>query len=95
MTGWRLGWLVLPAALTQAMGKLIEFNTSCAPVFIQRAAQAALQRGDEITPGLVAHLRLCRDTLIPLLQAMPGCDAWPSPGAACTPSSVWTGMAIA
>ena len=72
MTGWRLGWLVLPAALTQAMGKLIEFNTSCAPVFIQRAAQVALQRGDQITPALVQHLRTCRDTLVPLLQAMPG-----------------------
>jgi aspartate/methionine/tyrosine aminotransferase len=72
MTGWRLGWLVLPAALTQTMGKLIEFNTSCAPVFVQRAAQAALKRGDEITPALVNHLRVCRDTLVPLLLAIPG-----------------------
>jgi len=72
MTGWRLGWLVLPASLTTAIGKLIEYNTSCAPVFIQRAALAALARGDEVTPGLVAHLRLCRDTLVPLLQATPG-----------------------
>ncbi|WP_372660172.1 pyridoxal phosphate-dependent aminotransferase [Hydrogenophaga sp.] len=72
MTGWRLGWLVLPASLTQAMGKLIEFNTSCAPVFIQRAATVALERGDEVTPALVVHLRHCRDTLVPLLQAVPG-----------------------
>lgn len=74
MTGWRLGWLVLPAFLTEAVGKLIEFNTSCAPVFVQRAAQLALARGDEITPGLVAHLRTCRDTLVPLLQALPGVE---------------------
>jgi aspartate/methionine/tyrosine aminotransferase len=72
MTGWRLGWLVVPASLTAAIGKLIEYNTSCAPVFIQRAALAALARGDEVTPALVAHLRLCRDTLVPLLQATPG-----------------------
>lgn len=72
MTGWRLGWLVLPQELTHAMGKLIEFNTSCAPVFIQRAALAAIQRGDEITPALVAHLQICRDTLVPLLRATPG-----------------------
>jgi aspartate/methionine/tyrosine aminotransferase len=72
MTGWRLGWLVLPASLTAAVGKLIEFNTSCAPVFIQRAALTAMQRGDEVTPALVAHLKLCRDTLVPLLQATPG-----------------------
>jgi aspartate/methionine/tyrosine aminotransferase len=74
MTGWRLGWLVLPATLTEAVGKLIEFNTSCAPVFVQRAAQLALARGDEITPGLVAHLRTCRDTLVPMLQALPGVE---------------------
>ncbi|AOW14309.1 aspartate aminotransferase [Hydrogenophaga crassostreae] len=72
MTGWRLGWLVMPASLTRAMGKLVEFNTSCAPVFIQRAALTALQRGDEVTPALVAHLKACRDTLVPLLKATPG-----------------------
>ena len=43
MTGWRLGWLVVPPALLDAIGKLIEFNTSCAPVFVQRAGLAALQ----------------------------------------------------
>ncbi|AOF86718.1 aminotransferase class I and II family protein [Hydrogenophaga sp. RAC07] len=72
MTGWRLGWLVLPAALTPALGKLIEFNTSCAPVFVQRGATVALQRGSEVTPALVAHLKTCRDTLVPLLRAVPG-----------------------
>ena len=72
MTGWRLGWLVLPPTLTAAVGKLIEFNTSCAPVFVQRAATAALQRGGEVTPALVRHLRQCRDTLVPLLRALPG-----------------------
>ncbi len=72
MTGWRLGWLVLPPAMTHAVGKLIEFNTSCAPVFTQRAAVVALQRGPEVTPALVAHLQLCRDTLVPLLRAVPG-----------------------
>ncbi len=72
MTGWRLGWLLLPKALTHPVGKLIEFNTSCAPVFVQRAATVALQRGDEVTPGLVKHLQLCRDTLVPLLREVPG-----------------------
>ncbi|WP_310565960.1 pyridoxal phosphate-dependent aminotransferase [Hydrogenophaga sp.] len=72
MTGWRLGWLVLPSALTHAVGKLIEFNTSCAPVFVQRAATVALQRGDEVTLPLVRHLQTCRDTLVPLLRGIPG-----------------------
>ncbi len=71
MTGWRLGWVVVPATLTQAMGKLIEFNTSCASVFTQRAAMAALAGRSEVTPRVVAHLRQCRDTLVPLLAAMP------------------------
>ncbi len=74
MTGWRLGWLVMPPGLTEAMGKLIEFNTSCAPVFVQRAAQQALARAEEVTPALVAHLKTCRDTLVPALQALPGIE---------------------
>ena len=80
MTGWRLGWLVLPPALVDAMGKLIEFNTSCASVFTQRAGIAALAHGDEITPGVVAHLKACRDTLVPLLAAIPGVEVAPARG---------------
>ena len=80
MTGWRLGWLVMPPAMTPHMGKLIEFNTSCASVFTQRAGIAALHHTDAITPGVVAHLKLCRDTLIPLLQALPGVQVAPARG---------------
>ncbi|MBO9677788.1 MAG: pyridoxal phosphate-dependent aminotransferase [Acidovorax sp.] len=72
MTGWRLGWLVMPPSMAPHMGKLVEFNTSCASVFTQRAGVAALGMADEITPRVVAHLRQCRDTLVPLLQAVPG-----------------------
>jgi aspartate/methionine/tyrosine aminotransferase len=57
--------------MTHHMGKLIEFNTSCASVFTQRAAIAAVTRTDEVTPRVVAHLKSCRDTLVPLLQALP------------------------
>ena len=80
MTGWRLGWLVMPASMTPHMGKLVEFNTSCAPVFIQRAGLVALQRTDDVTPQLVAHLKTCRDTLVPLLQAVPGVEVAPAKG---------------
>jgi aspartate/methionine/tyrosine aminotransferase len=72
MTGWRLGWLVMPPAMAVHIGKLIEYNTSCAPVFVQRGALAALAHEAEITPRIVAHLKACRDTLLPLLQAVPG-----------------------
>ena len=71
MTGWRLGWMVMPPSMTHHVGKLLEFNTSCAPVFVQRAAIVALQRTLDVTPRVVAHLKLCRDTLVPLLQALP------------------------
>ncbi|MDA7417210.1 pyridoxal phosphate-dependent aminotransferase [Xenophilus arseniciresistens] len=80
MTGWRLGWLVMPPALVDAMGKLIEFNTSCTSVFTQRAGLAALAQAEEITPRVVAHLRRCRDTLLPLLAAVPGVQVQSPPG---------------
>ena len=72
MTGWRLGWLVAPPVLMPAIGKLIEFNTSCAPVFIQRAGLAALAGAADFVPGLVHRLQACRDTLLPALAAVPG-----------------------
>ncbi len=72
MTGWRLGWLVMPQSMESAMGKLIEFNTSCASVFTQRAGLVALERREEVTPRLVQHLKACRDTLVPALQSLPG-----------------------
>jgi len=80
MTGWRLGWLVMPTAMTHHMGKLIEFNTSCASVFTQKAGIVALQNTADITPRVVAHLKACRDTLVPLLQAVPGVQVAPAKG---------------
>ncbi|HVZ42936.1 MAG TPA: pyridoxal phosphate-dependent aminotransferase [Ramlibacter sp.] len=80
MTGWRLGWLVMPHAMTRPMGKLIEFNTSCASVFTQRAAQVAIERTEDVTPQVVSHLKLCRDTLVPLLQPLPGVEVQPARG---------------
>ncbi|MDD5325952.1 MAG: pyridoxal phosphate-dependent aminotransferase [Polaromonas sp.] len=80
MTGWRLGWLVMPPTMTLHMGKLIEFNTSCAPVFVQRAGWVAIERTADVTPRVVNHLKTCRDTLIPLLQAVPGVQVAPASG---------------
>lgn len=80
MTGWRLGWLVMPPAMTHHMGKLIEFNTSCASVFTQRAAVEAIRRTADVTPRVVAHLKACRDTLVPLLQALPRVELTPAKG---------------
>ncbi|MCT8177810.1 pyridoxal phosphate-dependent aminotransferase [Variovorax sp. CY25R-8] len=80
MTGWRLGWLVLPPALVEGIGKLIEFNTSCASVFTQRAGVVAIEHTAEITPRVVTHLKHCRDTLVPLLAAVPGVQVAPARG---------------
>lgn len=70
----------MPPDRTPHVGKLLEFNTSCAPVFVQRAARVALAETEAITPRIVAHLRACRDTLVPLLQALPGVRTGSAPG---------------
>jgi len=80
MTGWRLGWLVAPTDLLPAFGKLLEFNTSCAPVFVQRAGLAALQTADATVPALVQRLKNCRDTLLPLLAQIPKVEVAVPPG---------------
>ena len=80
MTGWRLGWLVLPAKHAEAAGKLLEFNTSCAPVFIQHAGQAALAMAATTVPELIARLKICRDTLLRSLQMLPGVRVAVPPG---------------
>jgi aspartate/methionine/tyrosine aminotransferase len=80
MTGWRLGWLVLPAGCESAIGKLIEFNTSCAPVFVQRAGLAGLAMADAFVPGLVAQLKARRDQLVGGLQRLPGVTVATPPG---------------
>lgn len=72
MTGWRLGCLVAPAALTETVGKLVEFNSSCAPVFVQRGGLVALAIADDVVPALVQRWRACRDTLVGALAALPG-----------------------
>jgi aspartate/methionine/tyrosine aminotransferase len=63
MTGWRLGWLVVPAELIADLGKLVEYNTSCAPVFAQRAGIAAVTRGEPVIARTLDRFRRCRDIL--------------------------------
>lgn len=53
MTGWRLGWLVIPTALEESLSKIIEFNSSCAPGFIQQAACEAVLSGNEVVKTFV------------------------------------------
>lgn len=80
MTGWRLGWMVLPPSAMGAVGKLLEFNSSCAPIFVQRGGVAALALADRFVPALAARLQACRDRLVGGLQALPGITVASPPG---------------
>lgn len=71
MTGWRLGWTVAPAAVMADLGKLLEYNTSCAPGFVQQAGIVALERGEEVLGRTLNRYRAARDFLCDSLNAEP------------------------
>jgi len=75
MTGWRLGWLVVPGSLTADLGKLIEYNTSCAPVFVQRAGIAAVKEGEPVIARTRYRFRKARDFLVSELKGIPKIEA--------------------
>jgi aspartate/methionine/tyrosine aminotransferase len=80
MTGWRLGWLVVPQGLSADLGKLIEYNTSCAPVFVQRAGVVALKEGEPVIAHTRERFRKCRDFLVRNLRETPGVQVAVPPG---------------
>ena len=80
MTGWRLGWLVVPEGTLDALGKLIEFNSSCAPVFVQRGALQALAGAVSSVEPLRRHFQQCRDLLVGGLAQLPGVEVSAPPG---------------
>lgn len=63
MTGWRLGWMQVPASLMADLGKLIEYNTSCAPGFVQKAGVVAVAQGEAIVAHSIARYTAARDFL--------------------------------
>lgn len=75
MTGWRLGWIVAPRELMGDLAKLIEYNTSCAPGFVQRAGIAAVTQGEAVIARTQARFRQARDFLVHRLRALPGVQA--------------------
>jgi len=81
MTGWRLGWLVAPKGFIAQIGKVIEFNTSCAPTFVQQAGLVAVRDGEALVAETVARLHAARDRLVDALAALPGVEVAPPPGA--------------
>jgi aspartate/methionine/tyrosine aminotransferase len=75
MTGWRLGWIVAPPALMPDLGKLIEYNTSCSPVFVQRAGVVAVTDGEPTVAHTLQRYRRARSFLVDALGALPGVQA--------------------
>jgi aspartate aminotransferase len=71
MTGWRLGWMVVPLALQADLGALLEYNTSCVPEFVQRAGVIALEQGEPYVAQLRAQLANTKANLFAALSALP------------------------
>jgi aspartate/methionine/tyrosine aminotransferase len=71
MTGWRLGWLVMPEALVPDVEKLVEFNTSCAPGFVQRAGLAAVRDGEAAATAFAGYVKAGADALMAALAEVP------------------------
>ena len=72
MTGWRLGYGVMPEALADHVGRLMVNSNSCTASFAQRAAVAALQGPHDNVDTMMAEFRRRRDAFVAGLNAIPG-----------------------
>jgi aspartate aminotransferase len=68
MTGWRLGWMTAPADFLPQLEKLVEFNTSGSPTFLQHAGIVAIRDGEPFIASFVARCRAARDVAIERLM---------------------------
>ena len=81
VTGWRVGWVLAPPALTGAIRKVHDFLTVGAPAPLQEGVAAALEGlGEDYYSGLAADYRERRDVLIAAL-ARAGLRCLPPEGA--------------
>ena len=81
MTGFRLGWIAAPQAIVAQLPKLIEYNTSCVPQFVQRAGVVAVTQGEDVVVHTVQRLRRARDFLVRQLGTLPGVEVATPAGA--------------
>jgi aspartate/methionine/tyrosine aminotransferase len=72
MTGWRIGYGVMPEWLVEAVNKLMVNSNSCTASFTQRAAIAALAGGQDEVDRMVAEFRRRRDAFVAGLNTLPG-----------------------
>jgi len=72
MTGWRLGYGIMPAPLAAVVSKLLNNSVACTPEFVQMAGIAALTGPQECVTAMVDELRMRRDLLVGGLNAIDG-----------------------
>jgi aspartate aminotransferase len=72
MTGWRLGFGVMPHWLANAVNQLIVNCNSCTASFSQRAGMAALEGPQDAVVAMVAEFRRRRDAIVKGLNEIPG-----------------------
>jgi aspartate aminotransferase len=81
MTGWRLGFGVLPAALVEPVTRLIINSVSCTSAFSQHAAIAALEGPWAPVERMLAAFRRRREVIVDGLNRIPGFSCMPPGGA--------------
>jgi aspartate/methionine/tyrosine aminotransferase len=72
MTGWRLGYGIMPASMAQVVAKLQTNATSCTATFSQMAGAAALRGDQGPVDRMVAEFRRRREAIVDGLRAIPG-----------------------
>jgi aspartate/methionine/tyrosine aminotransferase len=72
MTGWRLGYGVMPEWLADAVVKLMVNSNSCTASFTQRAGIAALEGPQDDVNTMVAEFQKRRDVIVKGLNEIPG-----------------------
>ncbi|MBI2717585.1 MAG: pyridoxal phosphate-dependent aminotransferase [Rhizobiales bacterium] len=71
MTGWRVGWLQAPKVLGPAIERIIQYNSSGTPAFLQRGCVAALEHGEDFVKSQIARARANRDLVVAALRDLP------------------------
>ena len=72
MTGWRLGYGVMPQWIADAVNKLTVNSNSCTASFTQRAGLAALEGPQDCVTTMVNEFRRRRDAMVKGLNEIPG-----------------------
>lgn len=81
MTGSRLGWIVAPVEVAEAVTTLATNTTYGVPAFIQDAALFALRQGDAFEESISAPFRRRREIAMRVLQGRNALRVIPSSGA--------------